>query len=469
MRRLVFLLPWLLSGCIGLSPDGGLSPVAEATQAHLGQSVARLESEDDRALASQRVAALLAKPLTPVAALEIALLRNQKLQAVLHELGASEARFVRASLPPDPGFSIQRLAGMGDVEVIRQIMISLYALATLPTRQAIAAERFAAAQSEAAGDVMALARELGRQYYVAVAAQAEADLLAQTYAGTQASAELAKQLGEAGNLNKLEQARTDAFHAEVGGRLADARLTANVEREKLTRLMGLWGRDIHFRLAHDLPPLPAKLPAAQDIEATALRERQDVKAARHRLEALATELGLTQVTRYVSDVSLTLGDDREWAGPAGGSALATQTTDRLVRRSFSVDFSIPIYDFGESKLRDARETYMAAAHRLAQKAIDARSQVRESFARMRGKYELAHYYAAHVLPLRQTILNETTLRSNAMLEDVPQLILDSRDRIASRIDALHARRDFFVAQTDLQAALFGAMPDDTTTLASDDK
>jgi len=467
MRRLLFLSPLLLSGCIGFSPDGGMTPVAEATNAHLGQPVAKIESDEDRAFADQRVAARLAKPLTPAAALEIALLRNQKLQAALHELGASEARFVRASLPPDPSFSIERLAGMGDIEVTRQIMVSLYALATLPSRQAIAAERFAAAQNEAAAEVMTLARSVGRQYYLAVAAQSEADLLAQTVAGTQASAELAKQLGEAGNLNKLEQARTDAFHAEMGGKLADARLTANLEREKLTRLMGLWGADIHFKLAHDLPALPKKLPAAQDIEATALQERQDIKAARHNLEALAGELGLTEVTRYVSDVSLTLGDDREWAGPTDGSKLATQNNDRLIRRGFSVDFSIPIYDFGESKVRDARETYMAAAHRLAQKAIDARSQARETYARMRGKYELAHYYTDHVLPLRQTILNETTMRSNAMLEDVPQLIIDSRDRIASRIDALHARRDFFIAQVDLQAALFGAVPDEPTTLASD--
>jgi hypothetical protein len=42
-----------------------------------------------------------------------------------------------------------------------------------------------------------------------------------------------------------------------------------------------------------------------------------------------------------------------------------------------------------------------------------------------------------------------------MLVDVSQLIIDTRARILSNVDAINARRDFWIAATDLQAALVG--------------
>jgi hypothetical protein len=42
-----------------------------------------------------------------------------------------------------------------------------------------------------------------------------------------------------------------------------------------------------------------------------------------------------------------------------------------------------------------------------------------------------------------------------MLTDVTQLIADARGRIISNINAIDARRDFFLALADLDAALLG--------------
>ncbi|MHB8886554.1 MAG: TolC family protein [Methylovirgula sp.] len=454
----VATLALTLSGCVGFSPDGGLTPAVDVASTRLHKHLVRIDTDTEAESAQARVRYLLKTPLSVDRAVQVALLSNHDLQASFHDLGVSEAEFVRASLPPDPQFSINQLAGMGDFEVVHQIVVGLYALATLPARQAIASERFKAAQARAAGQVMALAAEVSRQYFIAVAAKQEIGFLDTAVAAAQASAELAKQLGKAGNLNKLEQAREDVFYAELGAQRGDARLQAEAERERLTRLMGLWGRDITFTLPKALPPLPKRIARARDIEAKALGERLDIIAARHDLDALARELGLTNVTRYVSDISLTLQNDTEWAGNTGGSKLGTETTNKLARNGFVVDFSIPIYDFGESKVRNARETYLAAASRLAQRAIDVRSQAREAYTRYRGKYELARYYAKRILPLRNTILDQTSLQYNGMLADVTQLLLDARGRVISNIAAIMARRDFFVAEVNLKAVLIGNGP-----------
>ena len=441
----------ILGGCVGFTPDGGMSPAVEVAASRLHQEVVKIGSDDDARTAQDQAAKLLARPLTAGHAVQVAFLRNRDLQASFNELGVSEAEYVKASLPPEPSFNLNQLAGMGDVEVVSQVAVGLFALATLPARQEIASEKFQAAQWRTAGDVMALAADVSRQYYTTVAAQDQDTFLGTAVAGAQASADLARQLGEAGNINKLQQAREGSLYVELGAQLADARLQAKAERERLTRLMGLWGHDIAFKLPKSLPPLPKRITTERDVEATALRERFDLRAARHDLDALARQLGLTNATRYVTDVSLAFQNDTERAAPSSNGS-------NLIRNGAVLDFTIPIYDFGESKVRNARETYMAAANRLAQRAINARSQAREAYARYRGKYDLARYYAERVVPLQTTIFEQSSLETNGMLSDVTQLILDSRLRSTNNIAAIVAKRDYFLAAVDLKAALTGNGP-----------
>ncbi len=454
-----------MAACVGFSPDGGMAPVSGLVADRLGRDVVKLTDDAAAADAESRVAALLRRPLRARDAVEVALLRNKDLQAAFNDLGVSEADYVTASLPPEPTLSVNFVAGQGDVEVISQVVVALYALATLPARQAIAAEGFHAAQLRAAGRVMALAADVERQYYVALAARERIGFLDQALTSAQASAEYAKQLGAAGNLNKLEQARQDVFYVELGAQGGDAKLAAQAEREKLTRLMGLWGADIAYALPKAMPALPKAMPALpgsigppRDIERQALEKRLDLAAGRRDLDALARRLGLSVATRYLGDFTITAQNDHENAGRTGGSVLATETQGVLSRSGFVADLKIPIYDWGESKVRDARETYLAAANRLAQRAIDARSQVREAWLRARGKYDLAKYYADRVLPLRKTILAQTSLQTNGGLTDVSQLLLDARGGIGSNVTAIEAKRDFFIAAADLTAALVGVGP-----------
>lgn len=449
-----------LTGCVGFTPDGGMAPVVDITAARLGQDAAKLD--DAGALdAETRSRVLLRRPLTAGQAVEVAFLRNKELQASFHDLGVSEADYVRASLPPEPTVAFNLLTGQGDFEIVSQVAASLYALATLPARTAIAEQSFRAAQLRAAARTMALAASVERQYWVSLAAAEAVGLLEKSVSAVGASAELAAQLGAAGNLNKLEQARQDVFHAELGAQLGDARLQMQAERERLTRLMGLWGRDIAYTLPKAMPALPKRIVPAADVERQAIAERLDLAAMRRDLDALARSLGLTVATRYVSDITLAAQNDYEDAGNTGGSKLATDTQRVLNRGGAVIELKLPIYDWGETRVVGARKTYLAAANRLAQRAIEARSQAREAWLRYRGKHDLARYYAERVLPLRRTILAQTSLQTNGMLADVTQLLLDARGGITSDIAAIAAKRDFFIAAADLKAATAGAGPSGT--------
>jgi outer membrane protein TolC len=187
-----------------------------------------------------------------------------------------------------------------------------------------------------------------------------------------------------------------------------------------------------------------------------LERRVDLQALRHDVDATARQFGLTNATRFVSDVELAgLSSYERVTSFAVGREGVEIDRERIKRRGLEVDFTIPIFDFGATGVRNAQETYMAAANRLAERAVNIRSEAREAYLRYRGNYDLARHYQSRVLPLQKTIQDQALLQYSGMLVDVSDLITDARARILSNVDAINARRDFWIAATDLQAALVG--------------
>jgi outer membrane protein TolC len=437
-----------LGGCAEFSPDGGMSAVTQAAQRDLGAAAAKISTDAQAAQRRARVDALLAAPLGADQAVEIALLSNRGLQAAYNDLGLAEAAAVGASLPPNPRFSLERIAAGPALGYELRLIGNILALATLPARREIAQAQFRQAQSRAIEATFRLAIDTRRAYLRALAAAQLASLLEQSRGSADAAAELMRRLGETGGANKLDQARTAAFYAELSAQLAQARLRARVEKEALTRLLGLWGKDVDFRLPPALPALPPSLHAVDNIEAEAIRRRVDLTIARQELDVLARSLKLTQATRSVSLIELSgIGvRDRE-RGEDG--------TRRHTGGGFELEIEIPLFDGGEVADRQAQEAYRRAVNRLAEKAINARSEARAAWQTRRGAWDIARLYQGRVLPLRRTISEEVLLRYNAMQIDVFELLVEARERIASNMAALEARRDFFLAEADLQAALIG--------------
>lgn len=98
---------------------------------------------------------------------------------------------------------------------------------------------------------------------------------------------------------------------------------------------------------------------------------------------------------------------------------------------------------------------MAAVNRLLARAVNARSEAREAYEVYRGAYDIARHYEREVLPLRRIIAEETLLNYNAMIRDLFALLAEARARIAANMQAIEARRDFWLAAVDLEAAIVG--------------
>jgi len=434
-----------LSACASFSPDAGMTVVSDVTERAIGKDVAFVRSADEAAIAEAAVKRLLARDLTADTAVQVALLNNRGLQAAYNELALAETDLVADSLPPNPTFAISRIPGNGASEVERQVVGDILALATLPARSEIARERFRQAQLRAALATLRLAADVRRAYVAAVAANETAVLLTDAKATAESTAQLAKKLGETGAMNKLDQAREQVFYAEITTDLASIRQSAASARERLARLMGLWGGALGFRLPNKLPALPQRPLEQPSIEIAAVSHRVDLQVARMELVALAKTLDLTEATRFVT-LLVIAGIDKRTHDPE---------TTPFKEHGFDVQFQIPIFDGGEVRVRQAAETYRQAVNRLTEKAVNVRSEARDAYRVYRSTYDIAAHYQREVLPLRQIITEEMQLRFSSMQVDVFALLAEARQRLASLRAAIDARRDFWLAQSELQTAVNG--------------
>ncbi len=432
----------LLTGCASISEDHGFAAVETYARTHLGKEVRwiRNPAEQERLIAEIRQR--LATPLTIDDAVQIALLNNPGLQATFAELGIAEANLVAAGRLRNPGFTYTHLSHTADageaLAIERKFLFDLFGLLTLPVRTALQERRFAQTQQRVSAEVLRLALQTRRAWIEAVAAEQIARYLQQAFEAADAAVLLAERMAAVGNFNRLDRLRQHIFYAETAAHLARARQLAQSHREKLARLMGLWGKEVTFQLPERLPDLPDTPYRENNLEAEALKKRLDVTLARLEVEGLAQSLGLTRATRFVNVLE--------------ASYLRHNATGSPRESGYEIELTVPLFDFGEAKVARAEAIYLQAVNRLAEIATNARSEVREAYATYRTAYDLAHHFRDEVLPLRRQISEEMVKRYNGMLISPFELLADARSQIAAVVAAIEAERDFWLAEVDLDAA-----------------
>jgi outer membrane protein TolC len=429
----------MLTSCAGLAPDGGAAVVAHRIGQLTGTAPA-VRPPDDTA-PSKRVAELLASPLSIDAAAEIAVLNHPELQAALAQLAFSDAERVAASRLPNPVFAWKRSGAGDDREWERGLHFNLVRLIAMPWSGDIAARQLAMKQGEVVAIALSTANEARRAWIDAVAAEEAFNYAKQVREVADAGAELAQRMAAVGNWSRLAQAREQSFYSDAAIGVARAERERMRTREALTRALGLWGALREFRLPPRLPDLPERIADQPDIEQRAMDTRLDIEAGRAEIDALKRNLGLTRSTRLVNVFEL--GVERK--------------TKAGHEREHAIELSIelPIFDLGSVAVAKSEALVNAALHRLAATAVEARSNVRESYLNQRHAYDMARHFRDEVVPLRKRIAEESLLRYNGMLRGVFDLLADTRSQIAGVNGYLDALRDFWQADNDLRAAMLG--------------
>lgn len=450
----------LLGGCASLSSDGNMADLQALTDGKTAGAVIDLtavqkdrKQAGDPAQALQKrqtaVNAMLATPLTAESAIRIAMLNSPRMGEALTRLNISDAERVQAGRLPNPHMAFGRFIEGETREIERMLSFNLLGILTLPWQAEFKNNQHELAKLAAASDIIQLAADTKKAWFRAVAAAQSVTYWEDVKEAAASGAELARRMAQVGNFSRLQQAQEQALLLDAALALARAQKTAAMERERLIRLLGLWGDQTQFKLPDRLPDLPKLAAKHADIEGAALRERLDVRSALAATNYTAKTLGFTKVTGFVSGLEIDLKTKDK-------SNMLTGALDRT--RGWELAVPIPIFDWGQARNARAQTQYLQSVERVHDTAVQARSEVREAWFGYRSSHDIARQYLDRIVPLRQFMQAETQLRYNGMLVSSWDLLADMRVNIRTIVSTIEAQRDYWLAETDLQTAMTAGSP-----------
>jgi outer membrane protein TolC len=436
----------VLSGCATVAVNQNFEAVQQQVQTRLGVQPRWLRTDGDRADAAAQANRLLAAPLQSDDAVRIAVTYSPAMQALLADAAAMSANATQSARLPNPVFTFERLIrredGQVDKDIGRMLGFSLLDILLLPARREIADTQQAQLRLKSAADVVQIASDTRQTWVRAVAAQQSLVYFEQVNQAAEAGAELARRMRAVGNFSKLQHAREQLFYADATAQLARARQMQLATREALVRHLGLdAAQAAQLRLPDRLPDLPEKIKSADEVARVALESRLDVQMAKQELTVLATNLGANRITSMVDGLHL--------------AGVRNSETGKPAQKGFEMELPIPLFDFGDARRGAAHATYLAAVNRTAQLAVDAASQVRETYGAYHTAHDLARHYTQEVVPLRKIVSDELLLKYNGMLTGVFELLADAREQISTVTQSIDAQRDFWIADAALQSTLLG--------------
>jgi len=277
------------------------------------------------------------------------------------------------------------------------------------------------------------------EFYTLQAAQAALAQERALTAAAEAAAQLTQRQHEAGNVSDLDLEREQARYETAKLELARAALDELQARERLIADLGLVQPATALDLPAELPPVGGDDPPAPAVDA-ALGGRLDLSLARAELAAARARLPLARQETY-DGAAAGVHHEREPQGE--------RTTGP------AIELPIPIFDTGRARRDRAQAVIRQAEQRVHALDLAGRSAVRTATERLREARARAEYLRDVVVPRRARIFELTKLESNAMLRGVFDLFRARQDYDQARREEVLARRDYWLAHTELQSALAG--------------
>ncbi len=425
----------LASGCMS-SPSAA---VRETVSARIHRDIF---AESEGEVARPSVSHLLARPVGPDEAARVALLHNPRVQAAIDELGVASANLLADSLLPNPELDTESRFGResaGD-ELEAHVVIDVTSLITLPLRRAAAEAELGAAQLRSAHEVLDIAYH-ARTAFVRYQAAMEQEALAQSNVeATRAAYELARAIHEAGNTPALSALLPESLYEESRLALSRAELEVLDRREELQVLMGLSGAETEWSAEERLAELPADEESLESIEERAIEQSLALSEAEQRLVARARRHGVARRAGLVAELR---------AGVSGSLA------DQTLAFGPAISMTLPLFDQGVANTDRIEAELMVERRRFIATAIEVRSMVRRARNRVVAAREQERFVRETLLPLRESVLQETLLQYDAMAATPFQLVSARRDWIEAARALVTARRDYWLARAALDQILAG--------------
>ena len=435
----------LAAGCASIPRDKGFGQVSQEVEKRTGYRVAWDEGGEADKEVQARIDQWLDQGLSLGTAVQIGLLNNRRLQATYESLGIAQASLVQAGLLKNPVFegALRFPTGGGGSIFEFSVVQSFLDLVMIPLQRKVARAEVETVKLKLTAAAMDLAFEIRTVFYDLLSRAQGLALSRELLLATDLAYQAAQRLKSSGAITDLELAeRRYAFELT---RLEKAELEEAYfrDRERLNRLLGLWGKRTGWRTAAELRPVPEEPLDLSDLERRAIERSLDLEIARSQLLTAARRMGINNITSIIGEFEAGVDAEREEDGAwSVGPVLSLE---------------IPIFDQGRPVRSMARAEMRRRWEEYTALAIDIRSRAREAGHRLQQARARSLHYAQVLLPLRKEITHRTQQHYNAMQVGVFRLLTAKRMETAAGREYLDELRAYWSARAELEQVLNGRL------------
>jgi cobalt-zinc-cadmium efflux system outer membrane protein len=366
------------------------------------------------------------------------------LQATFEEVGISTAEVLEAATFPNPKFDLAiRFPDKppSGTYIDYGAAIDFLSILMIPLKTRVAKDQLESAALRVADDTLELVSQVKSAFYSLQASHQLLQRFKTIVDSNAASLDLAQRQYEAGNISALALARQQATYSRA--RLEVATTEAEIERnrEKLTRLLGLWGQDADWQISGELPEVPSFDLSTSGLERLAISQRLDLQAEYLQVTSQAKNLGLTKSFRLLGALDFGVESERE--------------TDAQTRTGPTFAIELPVFNQGQARIARGEAALRQVQAKFEALAIDVRSQIRELRDELRSKREIARFYQDELLPNQRRILNESLMNYNAMEIGDFELFTTRAEEARAEREYIEAVRDYWITRAELERAVGG--------------
>src|ERR1700746_639704 len=260
--------------------EAAFQGVQQSVQERTGKAVRWEEDQAAHEQALQEVRQLLRKPLTIDTAVQIALLNNRSLQATFEEIGLSVADLLEAATIPNPRFDLEiRFPDKppSGTYIDYAAVIDFLSIIMIPLKKRVAKDQLEAAALRVADATLELVSQVKTAFYSLQASQQLLRRFKEIVDTHSASLDLAQRQYEAGNIKDLALAQRQTSYSRSRLDVASTEAEIRRNRERLNRLLGLWGVDTDWQIAGELPEVPNSDLPIRGLERLAISQRLDLQ------------------------------------------------------------------------------------------------------------------------------------------------------------------------------------------------
>ncbi len=423
-----------------------MTAVVADVKARSGATLRWQRDETARQENAEAVRRILRRPLTAASAVQVALLDNRALQATLEDVGIALADFREAGYLTNPVLNFNPQFPdhtPRSPELDYGISTSLLDALFIPLRKRLTAGGLAAAKARVADAALRLVADVKVAYYEVVA-DGQIFIRLRTIAdAANASLLLSQRQFEAGNITDVALGLAQTEYSQVRLELGEVEAKGREDREKLNRLMGVYGPDTDWTPESALPKLPESDPPAAGLETLAISQRFDLAASRRNFEGALQQAGIARSYRFLTQLDVGIGGQRDVGN--GPNQVGPNLT-----------VQVPLFNGGQARIARNEAALRQAQRAFEGMAIDARAEVRELRDRLDARRQTVRFYETDVLPFQRRLLAGQQLQYNAMIVSPFELFRTRIDQLSAERRYIETQKEYWQTRAELERAVGGS-------------